>query len=105
MQEVLGREQDRATVSRLTQDLQEALQVNTFTLASPSYPPASFPLQSLAVTLFPVQDYELQADTYRCSLEPTLAVSAPKKVRVISLQESIQAQVRQVLAGPSSWHY
>lgn len=63
MQEVLGHEQDRATVSRLTQDLQEAL-----------------------------QDYELQADTYRCSLEPTLAVSAPKKVRVISLQESIQAQ-------------
>ncbi|KAM7334606.1 hypothetical protein ACRRTK_007926 [Alexandromys fortis] len=63
MQEVLGHEQDRATVSRLTQDLQEAL-----------------------------QDYELQADTYRCSLEPALAVSAPKKVRVISLQESIQAQ-------------
>ncbi|KAL6046941.1 hypothetical protein STEG23_019981 [Scotinomys teguina] len=63
MQEILGREQDRATVSRLTQDLQDAL-----------------------------QDYELQADTYRCSLEPTLAVSAPKRLRVISLQESIQAQ-------------
>ncbi|XP_036052565.1 envoplakin [Onychomys torridus] len=63
MQEILGREQDRATVSRLTQDLQEAL-----------------------------QDYELQADTYRCSLEPTLEVSAPKRLRVISLQESIQAQ-------------
>lgn len=63
IQEILGREQDQATVSRLTRDLQEAL-----------------------------QDYELQADTYRCSLEPALAVSAPKRLRVISLQESIQAQ-------------
>ncbi|XP_027281410.1 envoplakin isoform X3 [Cricetulus griseus] len=63
MQEILGHEQDRATVSCLTQDLQEAL-----------------------------QDYELQADTYRCSLEPTLAVSSPKRVRVISLQDSVQAQ-------------
>ncbi|KAL1779698.1 envoplakin isoform X1 [Sigmodon hispidus] len=67
MQEILGREQDRATVSRLTQDLQEAL-----------------------------QDYELQADTYRCSLEPTLAVSAPKRLRVISLQEGIQAQEKEL---------
>nr|CAC38864.2 envoplakin [Mus musculus] len=63
IQEILGREQDQATVSRLTRDLQEAL-----------------------------QDYELQADTYRCSLEPALAVSAPKELRVISLQENIQAQ-------------
>ncbi|XP_028608725.1 envoplakin isoform X2 [Grammomys surdaster] len=63
IQEILGREQDQATVSRLTRNLQEAL-----------------------------QDYELQADTYRCSVEPTLAVSAPKRPRVISLQESIQAQ-------------
>ncbi|GAB1297087.1 Envoplakin [Apodemus speciosus] len=63
IQEILEREQDRATVSRLTRDLQEAL-----------------------------QDYELQADTYHCSLEPTLAPSAPKRLRVISLQESIQAQ-------------
>ncbi|CAH6776446.1 envoplakin [Phodopus roborovskii] len=67
MQEILGREQDRATVSRLTQDLQETL-----------------------------QDYELQADTYRCSLEPTLAVSAPKRVRMISLQESVQAQEKNI---------
>ncbi|XP_008829723.2 envoplakin [Nannospalax galili] len=63
MQEIQGREQDRATVSRLSQDLQEAL-----------------------------QNYELQADTYRCSLEPTLAVSAPKRLRAIPLQESIQDQ-------------
>nr|XP_021491680.1 envoplakin isoform X1 [Meriones unguiculatus] len=63
MQEILGRGQDQATVSRLTQDLQGAL-----------------------------QDYELQVDTYRCSLEPTLAVSAPKRLRVVSLLESIQAQ-------------
>lgn len=63
IQEILGREQDQATVSRLTRDLQEAL-----------------------------QDYELRVDTYRCSLEPTLAVSAPKRLRVISLKESIQAQ-------------
>lgn len=75
----------------------------------PPQPPSLFqtPIlhaQSLVVIVFPVQDYELQADTYRCSLEPALAVSAPKKVRVISLQESIQAQVRRVLAGPSGWH-
>lgn len=63
IQEILGREQDQATVARLTRDLQEAL-----------------------------QDYELRADTYRCSLEPTLAVSAPKRLRVISLKETIQAQ-------------
>ncbi|XP_021069024.1 envoplakin [Mus pahari] len=62
-EEILRREQDQATVSRLTGDLQEAL-----------------------------QDYELQADTYRCSLEPSLAVSAPKRLRVISLQENIRAQ-------------
>ncbi|XP_023366841.1 envoplakin isoform X2 [Otolemur garnettii] len=63
MKEIKSREQDRATMSRLSQDLQAAL-----------------------------QDYELQADTYRCSLEPTLAVSAPKRPRVAPLQESIQAQ-------------
>ncbi|XP_048222377.1 envoplakin [Perognathus longimembris pacificus] len=63
MQEIQGREQDRATVSRLSQDLQAAL-----------------------------HEYELQADTYRCSLEPTLAVSAPKKPRVVPLRDSIQAQ-------------
>ncbi|XP_040845354.1 envoplakin [Ochotona curzoniae] len=62
-QEIQGRQQDRATLSRLCQDLQAAL-----------------------------QDYELQADTYRCSLEPTLAVSAPKRLRVVPLQESVQAQ-------------
>ncbi|XP_040606011.1 envoplakin isoform X2 [Mesocricetus auratus] len=67
MQEILGRAQDRATVSRLTRDLQEAL-----------------------------QDYKLQADTYRCSLEPTLAMSAPKRVRVISLQDSVQAQEKSI---------
>jgi hypothetical protein len=100
-------------VSRLTRDLQEALQVSTCTSASPCFPtslPSLFqPLvpqvQSLQVAFPPVQDYELQADTYRCSLEPALAVSAPKRLRVISLQESIQAQVRLVLAGLSiSWH-
>lgn len=36
----------------------------------------------------------LQADTYRCSLEPTQAGSAPKRPRVAPLQESIQTQVR-----------
>ncbi|XP_077897769.1 envoplakin isoform X2 [Ictidomys tridecemlineatus] len=63
MQEIQGRERDRATVARLSQDLQAAL-----------------------------QDYELHADTYHCSLEPTLAVSAPKRPRVTPLQKSIEAQ-------------
>ncbi|XP_012864252.1 PREDICTED: envoplakin [Dipodomys ordii] len=63
MQEIQGREQDRAMVARLSQNLQATL-----------------------------QDYEVQADTYRCSLEPTLAVSAPKRPRVVPLQDSIQAQ-------------
>ncbi|XP_012517786.1 PREDICTED: envoplakin [Propithecus coquereli] len=63
MQEIQSRDRDRAVASRLSQDLQAAL-----------------------------QDYELQADTYCCSLEPTLAVSAPKRPRVAPLQESIQAQ-------------
>ncbi|XP_004374195.1 envoplakin isoform X2 [Trichechus manatus latirostris] len=63
VQEIKDRERDRAMAFRLSQDLQAAL-----------------------------QDYELQADTYRCSLEPTLAVSAPKRPRVAPLQESIQAQ-------------
>ncbi|XP_032033690.1 envoplakin [Hylobates moloch] len=62
-QEIQSRERDRATASRLSQALQAAL-----------------------------QDYELQANTYRCSLEPTLAVSAPKRPRVAPLRESIQAQ-------------
>ncbi|XP_053068367.1 envoplakin [Acinonyx jubatus] len=62
-QEIQGREQDRAMASRLSQDLQAAL-----------------------------QDYALQADTYRCSLETTQAGSAPKRPRVAPLQESIQAQ-------------
>ncbi|KAB0400717.1 hypothetical protein E2I00_008344, partial [Balaenoptera physalus] len=38
------------------------------------------------------KDYELQADTYRCSLEPTQAGAAPKTPRVAPLQETIQAQ-------------
>uniref|UniRef100_A0A8C2V336 Envoplakin n=1 Tax=Chinchilla lanigera TaxID=34839 RepID=A0A8C2V336_CHILA len=63
VQEIQGRGRDRATVTRLSQDLQAAL-----------------------------QDYELQADTYRCSLEPSLAESAPKRPRVAPLQDSIQAQ-------------
>lgn len=63
MQDIQGRERDRATVARLSQDLQATL-----------------------------QDYELQADTYHCSLEPTLAGSAPKRPRVTPLQKSIQAQ-------------
>uniref|UniRef100_A0A8C9JIA5 Envoplakin n=1 Tax=Panthera tigris altaica TaxID=74533 RepID=A0A8C9JIA5_PANTA len=62
-QEIQGREQDRAMASRLSQDLQAAL-----------------------------QDYALQADTYRCSLETTQAGSAPKRPRVAPLQESIQDQ-------------
>ncbi|XP_058417671.1 envoplakin [Diceros bicornis minor] len=63
LQEIQSREQDRAMASRLSQDLQAAL-----------------------------QDYQLQADIYRCSLEPTQAGSAPKRPRVAPLQESIQAQ-------------
>uniref|UniRef100_A0A8C6G1W4 Envoplakin n=1 Tax=Moschus moschiferus TaxID=68415 RepID=A0A8C6G1W4_MOSMO len=63
LQEIQGREQDRATASRLSQHLQAAL-----------------------------QDYELQADTYRGSLEPTQGGSAPKRPRVVPLQDSIQAQ-------------
>ncbi|KAM4843618.1 envoplakin [Thomomys bottae] len=63
IQEIQDRGQDRATMSRLSQDLQASL-----------------------------QDYELQADTYRCSLEPTLAVSGPKRPRVAPLRDSIQAQ-------------
>ncbi|XP_027374466.1 envoplakin [Bos indicus x Bos taurus] len=63
LQEIQGRKQDRATASRLSQHLQVAL-----------------------------QDYELQADTYRGSLEPTQVGSAPKRPRVAPLQDSIQAQ-------------
>ncbi|KAK2495864.1 hypothetical protein MC885_006819 [Smutsia gigantea] len=63
LQEIQGHGQDRAVASRLSQDLQAAL-----------------------------QDYALQADTYRYSLEPTQAGSAPKRPRVAPLQESIQAQ-------------
>ncbi|XP_020771227.2 envoplakin isoform X1 [Odocoileus virginianus] len=63
LQEIQGREQDRATASRLSQHLQAAL-----------------------------QDYELQADTYRGSLEPTQGGSAPKRPRVAPLQDSVQAQ-------------
>ncbi|XP_054449361.1 envoplakin [Pteronotus mesoamericanus] len=67
LREIQGRERDKATVSRVSRDLQDAL-----------------------------QDYELQADTYRCSLEPTQAGSAPKRPRVAPLQESIQAQEKQL---------
>ncbi|XP_014387230.1 PREDICTED: envoplakin [Myotis brandtii] len=67
LQETQGRERDRAAASRLSQDLQEAL-----------------------------QDYALQADTYRCSLEPSQAGSAPKRPRVAPLQESIQTQEKQL---------
>ncbi|CAI9163801.1 unnamed protein product [Rangifer tarandus platyrhynchus] len=63
LQEIQGREQDRATASRLSQHLQAAL-----------------------------QDYELQADTYRGSLEPTQGGSAPKRPREAPLQDSVQAQ-------------
>lgn len=63
LQEIQGREQDKAMASRLSQDLQAAL-----------------------------QGYELQANTYRCSLEPLQAGSAPTRPRVAPLQESIQAQ-------------
>ncbi|XP_066093554.1 envoplakin isoform X2 [Saccopteryx bilineata] len=67
LQEVQGRECDRATASCLSQDLQVAL-----------------------------RDYELQADTYRCSLEPTQAALAPKRPQVAPLQESIQDQEKQL---------
>ncbi|XP_060058768.1 envoplakin [Erinaceus europaeus] len=63
LQEIQGREHERATVSRLSQDLQAAL-----------------------------QDYELQVDAYGCSLEPTQARATPKRPQVPSLQESIQEQ-------------
>lgn len=63
LQEIQGREQDRARASRFSQHLQAAL-----------------------------QDYELQADTYRRSLEPTQGALAPKRPRVAPLQDSIQAQ-------------
>ncbi|XP_062936776.1 envoplakin [Cynocephalus volans] len=63
VQEIQRREQDRATASRLSQELQAAL-----------------------------HDYELQADTYRCSLEPTLAMPASKRPCVAPLQQNIQAQ-------------
>ncbi|XP_006869625.1 PREDICTED: envoplakin [Chrysochloris asiatica] len=63
LQEIRGRERDKIMASCLSRDLQAAL-----------------------------QDYELQADTYRCSLEPTLAVPAPKRPRVAPLQESFQVQ-------------
>ncbi|XP_004860787.1 envoplakin isoform X1 [Heterocephalus glaber] len=68
IQEIQGREQDKAIVSCLSQDLQAAL-----------------------------QDYELQADTYRCSLKPTLAVSALKRPRVGALKDSIQAQEKNLI--------
>ncbi|XP_066876969.1 envoplakin isoform X3 [Kogia breviceps] len=68
LQEIQGREQDRATASRLSQQLQAAL-----------------------------QDYELHADAYRCSLEPTQAGAAPKRARVAPLQESIQAQEKNLM--------
>ncbi|KAJ8786941.1 hypothetical protein J1605_023196 [Eschrichtius robustus] len=68
LQEIQGREQDRAKASRLSQHLQAAL-----------------------------QDYELQADTYRCSLEPTQAGAAPKTPRVAPLQETIQAQEKDLM--------
>ncbi|MBV95014.1 Envoplakin, partial [Eschrichtius robustus] len=65
LQEIQGREQDRAKASRLSQHLQAALQ--------------------------------LQADTYRCSLEPTQAGAAPKTPRVAPLQETIQAQEKDLM--------
>lgn len=68
LQEIQGRKQDRATASRLSQHLQVAL-----------------------------QDYELQADTYRGSLEPTQVGSAPKRPRVAPLQDSIQAQEKNLM--------
>ncbi|XP_027626614.1 envoplakin [Tupaia chinensis] len=68
VQEIQSRERDRAAASRLSLDLQDAL-----------------------------EDYELQADTYRCSLEPTLAVSASKRARVVPLRESIQAEEKSLV--------
>uniref|UniRef100_A0A5F8GW96 Envoplakin n=1 Tax=Monodelphis domestica TaxID=13616 RepID=A0A5F8GW96_MONDO len=63
VQEIQNKEKDKNTVFHLSQDLQAAL-----------------------------QDYELQIDKYRCSLDPTLTASAPKRPRITPLQDSIQAQ-------------
>ncbi|XP_028355859.1 envoplakin isoform X2 [Physeter macrocephalus] len=68
LQEIQGREQDRATASRLSQHLQAAL-----------------------------QDYELHAAAYRCSLEPTQAGAAPGRPRVAPLQESLRAQEKNLM--------
>ncbi|XP_028912729.1 envoplakin isoform X2 [Ornithorhynchus anatinus] len=68
VQEIQNKEEDRNTVLRLSRDLQGAL-----------------------------QDYELQTDKYRCSLDPTLTVPAPKKPSISPLQESIQAQEKAVV--------
>ncbi|XP_004709341.1 envoplakin [Echinops telfairi] len=70
VQDIQDREQDRVRASRLSEDLQAAL-----------------------------QDYELHADAYRCSLEPSLAVPAPKRPRVAPLQESIQEQEKSLTKG------
>ncbi|XP_043856067.1 envoplakin isoform X3 [Dromiciops gliroides] len=63
VQEIQNKEKDKNTLFHLSQDLQAAL-----------------------------QDYEVQADKYRCSLDPTMTGSAPKRPRITPLQDSIQAQ-------------
>ncbi|XP_051851000.1 envoplakin [Antechinus flavipes] len=68
VQEIQNKEKDKNTVFHLSQDLQAAL-----------------------------QDYERQTDKYRCSLDPTLTVSAPKRPRITPLQESIQAQEKDLI--------
>ena len=44
LREIQGREQDRATVSRVTQDLQETLQVSCLIQLVSLYPQPSLPL-------------------------------------------------------------
>ncbi|XP_072501843.1 envoplakin isoform X2 [Notamacropus eugenii] len=67
VQEIQNKEKDKNTIFHLAQDLQTAL-----------------------------QDYELQADKYRSSLDPALTASAPKKPRITPLQDSIQAQEKDI---------
>lgn len=68
------------------------------TLPVPS--PCQLPPREPACCPFPpAQGYELQANTYRCSLEPLQAGSAPTRPRVAPLQESIQAQVREAVCS------
>ncbi|XP_036613061.1 envoplakin [Trichosurus vulpecula] len=67
VQEIQNKEKDKNTIFHLSQNLQTAL-----------------------------QDYELQADKYCSSLDPTLTASASKRPRITPLQDSIQAQEKDI---------